>query len=424
MFEFLFKGLIRDKSRSLLPVIVVSLGVTLSVFFIGYIEGFSTDMISQNARFGTGHVKVMTREYVKNISQRPLDLSILEADKLLEQLNDKYPEMDWVRRFSFGGILDVPDKNGITKTQGIAGGMAFNLSSSSKDLERMQIRENLVEGKMPSGSFEMLLGKGLAERMGVKLGDTITFFGATMDGSMSFQNFTYVGAVSFGMSVMDDRTFIIDTKDAEQILDMENAAQEIFGFLPIDIYDGDKIQEVKNSFNALYENDTDEYAPEMLALRDQNGLSTMLDLMNTFASIFNIFFIFAMSIVLWNTGLLGGLRRYTEFGIRIAIGESKKAIYKSLLLESVIVGVIGSIIGTVFGLLLTFYLQEVGLDISNVTSGQNSVLISNVIRAKLVSTQLWIGFIPGVMATFLGALLSGRGVFKRQTSELFNELGV
>ncbi|WP_281615194.1 FtsX-like permease family protein [Flammeovirga sp. SubArs3] len=424
MFEFLFKGLIRDKSRSLLPVIVVSLGVTLSVFFIGYIEGFSTDMISQNARFGTGHVKVMTREYVKNISQRPLDLSILEADKLLEQLNDKYPEMDWVRRFSFGGILDVPDKNGITKTQGIAGGMAFNLSSSSKDLERMQIRENLVEGKMPSGSFEMLLGKGLAERMGVKLGDTITFFGATMDGSMSFQNFTYVGAVSFGMSVMDDRTFIIDTKDAEQILDMENAAQEIFGFLPNDIYDGDKIQEVKNSFNALYENDTDEYAPEMLALRDQNGLSTMLDLMNTFASIFNIFFIFAMSIVLWNTGLLGGLRRYTEFGIRIAIGESKKAIYKSLLLESVIVGVIGSIIGTVFGLLLTFYLQEVGLDISNVTSGQNSVLISNVIRAKLVSTQLWIGFIPGVMATFLGALLSGRGIFKRQTSELFNELGV
>ena len=31
----------------------------------------------------------------------------------------------------------------------------------------------------------------------------------------------------------------------------------------------------------------------------------------------------AMSLVLWNAGLLGGLRRYGEFGMRLAIGEEK-----------------------------------------------------------------------------------------------------
>ncbi|AZQ65401.1 FtsX-like permease family protein [Flammeovirga pectinis] len=423
MFEFLFKGLIRDKSRSLLPIIVVSLGVTLTVFFVGYIKGMTGDMIDQNARFGTGHMKVMTREYVKNIAQKPLDLSLLDASDVIADLDEKYPDVDWVRRFNFGGILDVPDKNGQTKTQGVAGGIAFDLSSNNADLKRMNIAENIVEGRLPSGPFEMLLGQGLAKRMGVKIGDTITYFGSTMDGSMSFQNFTYVGAVEFGMSVMDDRTFIIDTKDAENILDMADAAQEIYGFLQNGVYDEERINEIKTTYNASFENDKDEYAPEMLALRDQNGLSNMLDMANSISSIFSIFFIIAMSIVLWNTGLLGGLRRYTEFGIRIAMGESKRAIYKSLLMESVVVGVIGSVIGTIFGLLITLYLQEVGLDISEMTGNVN-VLISNVIRAQIVPTQFWIGFFPGVIATFLGALLSGRGIFKRQTSELFNELGV
>ncbi|KXX70991.1 ABC transporter permease [Flammeovirga sp. SJP92] len=423
MFEFLFKGLIRDKSRSLLPVIVVSLGVSLSVFFVGYIEGMMGDMVDQNARFGTGHMKVMTREYVKNIAQKPLDLSILEAGKVIQELDKSYPEVDWVKRFNFGGILDVPDENGQTKTQGIAGGMAFDMTEGNSDLRRLNIANNIVEGRMPNGPFEMLLGQGLAKRMNVKIGDTITYFGSTMDGSMSFQNFTYVGAVQFGLSVMDDKTFLIDIKDAEQILDMEDAVQEIYGYLPNDIYDDQAIEEIKNTYNASFAESDDEYAPQMLALRDQNGLSTMLDMVNTMSSAFTFFFIIAMSIVLWNTGLLGGLRRYTEFGIRIAIGESKRDIYKSLLLESVIVGVIGSVFGTILGLILTFYLQEVGIDMSD-TLGNSNVLFSNVIRAKVVPTQFWIGFFPGVMATFLGALLSGRGIFKRQTSELFNELGV
>ena len=60
-------------------------------------------------------------------------------------------------------------------------------------------------------------------------------------------------------------------------------------------------------------------------------------------------FILALSIVLWNAGLLGGLRRYGEFGLRLAIGENKTEIYVSLIGEALIVGVVGSVIGVVFG---------------------------------------------------------------------------
>ena len=40
MIRFLLKGLLRDKSRSRLPVIVVAIGVMLTVFLHAYINGF------------------------------------------------------------------------------------------------------------------------------------------------------------------------------------------------------------------------------------------------------------------------------------------------------------------------------------------------------------------------------------------------
>ena len=44
MIKFLFKGIIRDKSRSLLPVIVVALGVFLTVFMSGFMKGVFSDI--------------------------------------------------------------------------------------------------------------------------------------------------------------------------------------------------------------------------------------------------------------------------------------------------------------------------------------------------------------------------------------------
>ena len=47
MIKFIFKGILRDKSRSLLPIIVVSIGVFLTVFMSGWIGGVFGDMIDR-----------------------------------------------------------------------------------------------------------------------------------------------------------------------------------------------------------------------------------------------------------------------------------------------------------------------------------------------------------------------------------------
>jgi putative ABC transport system permease protein len=130
-----------------------------------------------------------------------------------------------------------------------------------------------------------------------------------------------------------------------------------------------------------------------------------------------------MSIVLWNTGLLGGLRRYSEFGVRLALGEEKKHIYKTTIYEAILIGTIGSVVGTVLGLGATYYMQVHGLDISSMVKNIG-MMLPTVYRAKVTADLFYIGFFPGVIATVLGSALAGFAIYKRKTSQLFHELEV
>ena len=65
MIRFIFKGLMRDKHRSLFPIIIVTVGVAITSFVHSYLNGVMDDFVLTNASFDTGHVKVMTRAYAE-----------------------------------------------------------------------------------------------------------------------------------------------------------------------------------------------------------------------------------------------------------------------------------------------------------------------------------------------------------------------
>jgi putative ABC transport system permease protein len=161
----------------------------------------------------------------------------------------------------------------------------------------------------------------------------------------------------------------------------------------------------------------------MMRLRDQEGLSLFVDLAKSVGTIVTFVFMVAMSLVLWNAGLLGGLRRYGEIGIRLAIGENKGHVYRSMIGESVMIGIAGTIVGTAIGLGFSYLMQTNGLDISQFTQNASaSVMMPNVVRSRITPPDFYIGFIPGLISTVAGTMLSGIGIFKRKTAQLFKEL--
>ena len=98
MIRFLIKGLLRDRSRSLFPVLMVSAGVFLTVILHTWMYGVLSDFFNTNAQFDTGHVKIMTRAYKEMADQAPNDLAFLGVDKLLKLLRAREKNMIWTPR--------------------------------------------------------------------------------------------------------------------------------------------------------------------------------------------------------------------------------------------------------------------------------------------------------------------------------------
>ncbi|MBN1998472.1 ABC transporter permease [candidate division KSB1 bacterium] len=424
MIKFLIKGLLRDRSKSLFPVLTVTAGVTLVVFAICWVGGVQTNMMSASAHFRTGHVKIMTRAYAEQSDLLPVDLALVGTDSLLGHLKASYPGMIWTQRILFAGLLDVPDESGETREQGTVAGIAISvLDPGSPEHKFLEMEKSIVRGRMPQKSYDCLISETFAQKLKVNPGDEVTLIGSTMFGAMSMTNFTVAGTVRFGISALDRGALIADITDVQTALDMDNGASEILGFFTDDIYHREKAVDLAEQFNIKNTDPDGEFSPVMLALEQQEGLAGMLDMVGMMSSVIITIFIVVMSIVLWNAGLMGNIRRYGEIGVRLAMGEAKGHLYRSLLLEAFAIGIFGSLIGTVLGLIVSFYLQYHGIDITSFLK-DSTIMLPDVMRARVTSSAYFIGFLPGVCATFLGAAISGIGVYKRQTSQLFKELEV
>jgi putative ABC transport system permease protein len=422
MIKFLFIGLLRDRHRSRLPLIVVAIGVMLTVLLTTWITGVLGDSINLNAKLATGHVKVITRAYRSSMDQIPIDLSLSGSRELLNRLTKDYPSTSWVERLEFSGLLDVPDSTGETKSQGPFMGFAANIfDQNSGETERLNLNKILVEGRLPSAPGEILVSSRFAEKLGIAINDKVTFIGSTMFGEMSINNFVVSGTIRYGISALDRGSVIMDISDARKALDMENSCNEILGFTDVDYYDDNKATELMNSFNSKNSSVSDEFSPVMIRLRDQNDLGTVIDLMSAVVGIISFIFILVMSVVLWNAGLVGGLRRYGEVGLRLAMGEEKGHIYRTMIIESFVIGFAGSVIGVAIGLALSSLMQKYGLDFSSAMQNA-TMLMPGVFRTRITPEAWYIGFIPGIFATVLGTMLSGIGIYRRQTARLFKEL--
>ena len=482
MIRFLAKGLVRDRSRSLFPLLAIIITVTLVIFGIGFMEGAMNNFLQSTAVISSGHVKVVTKAYKKESNQLPNDLALFDIENIIQTLIDMYPDYFWTPRITFGGLLDVPDKNGETKEQApvFALGIDF-FSEKSRQVEIWELEKCLISGRLPKDRDDALVSTKLAKQLGIGSGSSITLIGSTMDNAFTTYNFNVVGTFNLYKGQTDRQMMLVDISGARQALDMEDAASEILGYHNSLYYHDEEAVTIRKHFNitysdsiaqilrneeskdilsymngwneintieksklpqqrsnALFDNqmydnseewgelsveDPSIYTPTMVALRDDSQLATMVDFSTVALGVMAGIFLVIVMIVLWNMGLMNGLRRYGEIGLRLAIGESKGQVYRSMISEAILIGFVGTLIGTIFGISLTYYVQEFGIDYSEAINQLSTTMVMpNVFYAKVTPELYYIGFIPGVLATVLGTMLAGLAIYKREMSQLFKEL--
>lgn len=425
MIKFLTKGLLRDRSRSLFPVLVITLTVTLVIFSIGFMQGSMNSLLLDTAVILTGHEKVVTRAYSEESQLMPNDLALMDVNQLIENLEQEYPDFFWSPRITFSGLLDVPDENGETRAQGpvISYGIDL-LSNGSRQVEIWDLEKSLVSGKLPENSNDALISSKMADQLNIRIGESVTFIGSTMENAFTTYNFNVSGTFNLRKGQTDRQMMLVDLSGARLALDMDNAASEIFGFTHSLYYDDETAVALRTDYNKINSDSSDIFSPFMIALRDGNQMGTMVDIKGAMMAIMGGIFLVIVMIVLWNMGLMNGLRRYGEIGLRLAMGESKGQVYRSMISEAIIIGLTGTVVGTGIGLALTYYVQENGIDYTKGIEAlsNSSIVMPNIFYAQVTPDLFYIGFLPGVLATVLGTMLAGLAIYRREMAQLFKEL--
>ncbi len=430
MIKFWLRGLFRDKSRFLFPFTVVAIGVALVVALVGFMEGVFMGMIDMTANLDSGHLRLVNQSFYDEEYLRPLDRALANQQETRDWLTqNSAPDIDWSPRIRWGAILDVPNEQGETRSQTPVMGMAMDLKSPySKEIERLRLKSSLVQGTLPKKNNEMLMGIQLAEVLKLSVGQSVTLIGQSFDGGLVTDNYRVSGLVRFGVTAMDKKMVLIDLADAQNTFYMEDMVTDWLGYFPrgANFFRYEKVKaSLRERLVDWMRSPPKDWAkddvPLILSIRDQQNIGAIMDKFRVIKGFVVGIFMFLMVLVLWNAGILSGIHRYGEMGLRLAFGEPHWKLILSLALEGLWIGILGSVAGSALGGFFTWYLQEVGLNMGN-SFAQTGLMINDVVRARVTLSGFVQGVVPGIFASVAGTLVAAMAIFKRSEANLFREL--
>jgi len=430
MMRWILQGILRDKNRSLFPFLVVTAGVALVVFTVGFMEGIFMGMIDSTANLDTGHLRFVNKPFYDEEHLNPMDRALTAQNEIREWLRENSdPKIKWAPRIRWGAIADVPDENGETKSQTPIIGMALDLlSPDSGELERLDLEDALVRGRLPKGAKEILLGYELARTLDVELGETITLLGQTFDGGLATDNYKVAGLVRFGVFALDKKMALIDLADAQDSFYMEDTVTDWLGFLPSHVSSREyknfksQLQSRLSDFRTHPPKDwaRDDY-PIVLTVLEQRNLDNLVGVFEMVKKIFVGIIVLLMVLVLWNAGLLNGIHRYGELGLLLAMGQTHWKLVGMMCVEALSIGILGSLAGSLIGGGVVYYLQEVGINMGDAFA-QTGMMMNDVMRGRVTAESFLLGAGPGIIASVVGSLFASVVLFQRSEANLFREL--
>jgi putative ABC transport system permease protein len=385
LFKLAYRNFFRNTRRSIISGISVALAITAIIFVRSYLAGFFENISGNVVKLLSGHIRIATKEYERRERMLPLAEFIELSPEFYESLPNEEIEMT-SPRIKFGVLL------GEEELSVPALGYAIN-PESEREIGGLQ--ERIVSGSyIQSGEKAAILGKGLAERLRVTVGDTLTIITRTAYDSPTGMNLLVKGIFQIGIGGMDRSLFYIPLDVGQTMLDLEGRATE---FAIILKHPANAIQ-IANSINP-----GDEYS---VVPFQHNTLLRYINIATVVYSIFYLVVLLVACSAIANTMLMIVFERTKEIGMMKALGLNNLSIVGLLTIEAGIIGVIGSALGSVFGAILSYWLKYQGIDISMMSATTSADMpFGPIIYAAPTPLIIISAFILGLIVTIIVALL-------------------
>ncbi|AWX31962.1 ABC transporter permease [Methanosphaera sp. BMS] len=365
-FKLILKNPFRNKTRSLLAIIGIAIGIA-TIVALGLITASLED--STETTLKDGSAEITATKIGSSLSSSSGNLN----ESYVEELS-KIDGVEKTAGMLESNVIDT-SKNSDSSRYG------FSLYGAKKDDLSIVGISNVNGSIFNEDENELIVGKNLADEENYTIGDKIDVYG---------NEFKITGIYETG-SIFYDSAMYTSLSKLQNLTDNEDKISSISIKIKKDANLTTVNDKIKNEYNDTLNTITTE---EMAQTIDDT-----LDMINSATTAIEALAIIIGGLGVINTMMMTVFERTREIGVLKSVGWTKKRILAMIMGESIVLTIISGIIGSILGVLAVFILFKV--------NGDNMTLIFNInIFIKAFIVALSVGIIGGLYPAIKASRLS------------------
>ena len=401
-----WRNIWRHRRRTVIIVLAMGLSLAMMMWYDGLMDGFNNAIAGNAVRVLGGNVQVHAAGYREKVDSNPL-LPLKDDSAIVKAALAQPNVIAASRRIQTGGLVSNREGSFPMSIIGI---------EPKAEAPVSLIAEHIVAGRYVEASDEdsILIGKGLADALALKVGDRVTMVGSDIHKQNRQRTMTVIGIYDIGIPSMEKATSYISLTEAQNLFGLRDQSTEV----QITLKRVGTESAVVNALTPLFPG----YEVESWA-KNYPELSNAVGRKNIVMDIFSVIIVMIAGIGILNLLLMAIYERTREIGLLGAMGLKPRQIATIFILEGTLIGVVGVVAGIAIGLATNLSLGQVGMDYSSFAGvADYMALISGRVYPTLGLSKIVgrgsVVLIIAMLAALLPALIAAR----REPSEALHHV--
>ncbi|MGB4849477.1 MAG: FtsX-like permease family protein [Saprospiraceae bacterium] len=339
LFTLAWKNLWRNRSRTLITMASIFFAVILSVIASSLKDGIFDNLVKNVVSFYSGYVQIHKKGYWdEQILDNSFKSSIATTQKILEDKN-------------VTGITSRLESFALASSADITQGSLLVGINPDEENHITLLKGKVIEGNyLRNDDQSVLLAQGLAERLKLKVSDTIVLIGQGYHGSTAAGKYPVNGIVKFGSPALNDKALFMPLTAAQEFYGADGMVTTYI----LSLKDNKALQITASSVRSVLDDDFEVMTWEELMPEVKQHIQSDSNSMKYVQAILYMLICFGI----FGTLLMMMVERRYEMGMLVAIGMKKSKLIILLVFESVLTVIMGCILGILVSIPLVYYFKQ------------------------------------------------------------------
>ena len=402
LLKLAWKNVWRNRLRSGIMVAAMVFGLLGVILMVGFVKAMADNMLENAIKYQTAHLQVHNPDFLVN-----------------EDLEAWMPNADAVA----ADIRGIPGVEGVTVRHVVDGmlasaastrGVRINGIITADEAVVTYLKESIVEGEIlpVKGRNPILVSRRSADKLNLRLKSKVVLTFSDLNGEVSGAAFRVCGFFSTPSTGFDESNVFVRRADLTGYTGLDQ-----FHEIAIRLEDGDAVDVFKHRLATAAGDkgvvqDWGEIQPVLAAMKGTMAISN--------AIIIGVF-VTALGFGIINIMLMSVFERTREFAMLMAVGMTGGRVLRLVVMESLMLGGVGSVTGLAASVLMTAVIGTVGLPFGRMAEGLGAFGVDAVLYPE-VTIPTYVGTLAMLLVTsVLAALYPARQIMKKPLSEALAE---